>query len=105
MDPRKTPEAVIWTSLVGVGVSGADSNTLTRTAVATGDFDAGAASTQTITHGDGYVEFTATETNKGRMCGLSTGGPPDADPTSGDMGFGINLNKAAAYASSRTAWR
>ncbi len=92
VDPRRTPEPVSWTSLVGVATSGADSNTLTRTAASTGAFDAGAASTQLITHGDGYVEFTASETNTGRMCGLSTGGPPDTDPSSDDMGFGINLN-------------
>ena len=90
-DPRKTPEPVSWTSLVGVAASGADSNTLTRTAATTGNFDAGAASTQTIQGGDGYVEFTATETNTGRMCGLSTGNPPDTDPTSADMGFGIQI--------------
>ncbi len=92
VDPRRTPEPVSWTSLVGVAVSGPDSNTLTRTAASTGLFDAGAASTQTITRGDGYVEFTASETTTGRMCGLSTGAPPDTDPTSGGMGFGINLN-------------
>jgi hypothetical protein len=94
-DPRKTPEPVIWTSLLGVATSGIDSNTLTRTAATTGSFDAGAASgsTQLMTHGDGYVEFRASETSTGRMCGLSTGAT-DVDPTSGDMGFGINLNAA-----------
>jgi hypothetical protein len=91
VDPRRAPEPVNWTSLVGVATSGADSNTLTRTAASTGAFDAGAASTQFITRGDGYVEFTASETNTGRMCGLSTGGPPDPDPSSNDLGFAITL--------------
>jgi hypothetical protein len=93
VDPRRTPEPVSWTSLVGVATSGADANTLSRTAASTGNFDAGAASSQVVTHGDGYVEFTASETNTGRICGLSTGAT-DADPTSADMGFGINLNAA-----------
>ncbi len=93
VDPRATPEPVIWTSLVGVAVSGADSNTLTKTAATTGNFDAGAASVQTITHGDGYVEFTASETTTGRICGLSTGAP-DSDPTQLDIGFGFNVTAA-----------
>jgi hypothetical protein len=90
LDPRSTPEPVSWTSLVGVATSGPDSNTLTRTAVATGNFDAGAASSQVMTHGDGYVEFTASETSTGRICGLSTGAS-DADPTQSDLGFAIHL--------------
>jgi hypothetical protein len=93
VDPRRTPEPVSWTSLVGVATSGADSNTLTKTAATTGSFDAGAASSQLITHGDGYVEFTASETNTGRICGLSTGAS-DGDATQTDIGFGINLNAA-----------
>src|SRR6185436_8137220 len=55
-------------------------------------FDAGAASTQTITRGDGYVEFTATETDKARILGLSTGAPPDAVPTDADIRFGFRLS-------------
>ena len=94
VDPRKTPEPVSWTSLVGVVTSGADANTLTKAVGTTGFFDAGAASSQVMTHGDGYVEFTASETNTGRICGLSTGGPPDADPTPSDLGFAIHLTAA-----------
>ena len=54
-------------------------------------WDAGAASTQVITGGDGYVEFTATETNRARMGGLSSGAPPDTDANFTDIGFGIDL--------------
>jgi hypothetical protein len=91
-DPRRIPEPVTWTDAVGVGTSGPDANTLTRTDATTGQFDAGAASTQTITQGDGYVEFTATETDKARICGLSTGAPPDLDPSRLDIGFAIRLS-------------
>jgi hypothetical protein len=59
---------VTWTSAVGVTVSG---NSLSKPG---GDgWDAGAVSTQTISSGDGYVEVTATETNKHRRFGLSNG--------------------------------
>lgn len=97
VDPRRTPEAVDWTDVVGVGVSGAFNNTLTRTAATTNPptFDAGAASTQLITRGsDGYVEFTATETTTARAGGLTSGvvpGTPDSDPSLNDISFAIRL--------------
>ena len=50
---------VVWTSAVGVTVTG---NSLTKT-TATGWGNAGAVSTQQIASGDGYVEFTASETS------------------------------------------
>jgi YD repeat-containing protein len=65
--PVPGTEDVIWTNAVGVSVSG---NSLTKTAaVAWGN--AGASSTKSIAYGDGYVEFTASETNTYRMVGLS----------------------------------
>jgi RHS repeat-associated protein len=58
---------VVWTNGVGVSISG---NNLTRTAA--GDaWNAGAVSSQSIASGDGYAEFTATETNKRRSMGLT----------------------------------
>lgn len=63
------PQPVTWTNAVGVA---ANSNNLTKTA-AEGWGNAGAASTQTIASGDGYVELTASETNTYRMLGLSNG--------------------------------
>jgi RHS repeat-associated protein len=57
---------VNWTNAVGVSVNG---NSLTKTA-ADGWGNAGASSAQTITSGDGYVEFTATENNTNRMLGV-----------------------------------
>jgi hypothetical protein len=94
VDARRTPEPVIWTSTVEAGTSGPDSNTLTRTAETVAGFNAGAASTQTITHGDGYVEFTVAETDKARVCGFSSGAPPDVEPGLADIGFGIRLSAA-----------
>jgi hypothetical protein len=58
---------VIWTNVVGVSASG---NNLTKTAADSWG-NAGAVSTQTINSGDGYVEFTASETTTYRLLGLS----------------------------------
>ena len=58
---------VAWTNAVGVTASG---NSLTRGGADAG-WSAGAVSTATLTSGNGYMEFTATETSSYRMCGLS----------------------------------
>jgi hypothetical protein len=93
---RRTPEPVIWDYTVDSGTSGADDNTLTRNVETVPGFNAGASSKmgQTITHGDGYVEFTVAETDKARVCGFSTGEPPDLEPGLADIGFGIRLSAA-----------
>lgn len=95
LDPRRIPEPVHWRDKVGVVASGGFSNTLTRTIADSGAFDAGAASIQSITTGDAYVEFTATETNTGRACGLSSGAAdddsPDLDATLTGIGFAVRL--------------
>jgi RHS repeat-associated protein len=62
------PQDVIWTNAVGVLASG---NSLTKTGSV--GWNAGAASTQTIASGDGYVEFTANANSANTMCGLSKG--------------------------------
>ncbi|MFL5600552.1 MAG: RHS repeat-associated core domain-containing protein, partial [Gemmatimonadaceae bacterium] len=72
-----------FTNASGVNISG---NTLTKTGAA--GWNAGAVSTQTITSGDGYVEFTATETNLARMCGLGNG---DSGQNYTDIEFAIQL--------------
>ena len=87
-DPRRSPEPVIWQDFIGASDSG---GTLTRDAATSGMWDAGAASKQTIEGGDGYVEFTATETTLARMGGLSSGAPPDTDPNFTNIGWGIDL--------------
>ena len=60
-------ENVNWTNVLGVSASG---NNLTKTASSTDWHNAHASSTQAINSGDGYVEFTASETTTNRMLGL-----------------------------------
>ncbi len=80
----QTNESVNWTNGVGVSISG---NSLTK-AAAFGWGNAGASSTRAISAGDGYVEFTATEANSSRMCGLSVG---DNDQTFQDIDYAIYI--------------
>jgi len=77
-------QSVVWTNVVGVTASG---NSLTKTA-ADNWGNAGAVSSQAIVSGDGYVEFTASETNRARMCGLGNG---DSDQNYTDIEFAIQL--------------
>jgi hypothetical protein len=97
-DPRRHLEPVHWRHRIGVAVSGARSNTLTKTAPGTGSFDSGAASLDAITTGDAYVEFTAVSTDTARALGLSVGAAselnPDLNPTLAGIGFGIRLSPA-----------
>ena len=68
--------------MVGVTVAG---NSLTKTA-ATAWGNAGAVSTSQIASGDGYVEFTASETSTYRMLGLSNG---NANASYDDIDFAL----------------
>ena len=94
-DPRRQPEPVAWTDLVGVSAAG---NALTRTAATTTMFDAGAASEQWMTRGDAYVEFSADETNLSHVTGLAEipaacpAPCPDTDPSLADIDFAVSLN-------------
>ena len=83
-DDDWTPQAVAWTSLVGVTASG---NTLTKTA-AGGWGNAGAISTKSLSSGDGFVEVTVSETNTHRMFGLGNG---DTNANYADIEFGFLL--------------
>ena len=76
---------VSWTNTVGVSVNG---NSLTKTA-AGGWGNSGASSIQTIASGNGYVEFTASETTTSRMIGLSKG---DANQDYTDIDFAAYLD-------------
>ncbi len=78
-------EDVIWTNAVGVTVNG---NSLTKSA-ATAAWNAGASSNKAIISGDGYVEFSAGETNTHKMCGLSFG---DANQGYADVDFALYPN-------------
>ncbi len=73
---------VVWTSMVGVSASG---NTLTQTAP-TGWGNAGAISTQSMTSGNGYVEWTVAEADSYRIGGLGHG---DTDQNFTDVDFGL----------------
>jgi len=92
-DPRRDPEAVIWTDFGGQAA--ASFNSLSKLGGVPGAFDSGAASnlTQNITHGDAWVEFSAGENFVSHVLGVSTSnGTPDTDPTLKDIQFAISLN-------------
>ena len=99
VDPRRTPEPVVWRDLIGTSALGSSlTRTLPTTGTSTADFNAGGVSTQWIAHGDGYVEFEASESNLSHVIGLSAvpGGCAfpctDSDPSLADVHFGISLN-------------
>jgi hypothetical protein len=79
---------IVWTVLVNVAANG---NSLRKTTGCDGCADAGAVSTQSITSGDGYVEFTASETTTYRGLGLSNG---NSDTSLPDIDFAVFLTPA-----------
>lgn len=81
--------SVTWTNVVGATATG---SSLTKTA-ADAWGNVGASSTQSIASGNGYVEFTACETNKYRMLGLSHG---DSNQDYSDIDFAIYLLNTGA---------
>jgi len=86
----KSPQPIQWTNLLGVTVSGATVTKITESMWG----NAGATSVQSIESGDGYVEFTALETNEERMCGLSVN---TANQGWGDIAFATHLNTGGAF--------
>jgi hypothetical protein len=76
---------VAWTNLVNVAATG---NSLRNNVAGNG----GATSVQRIETGNGYVEFTATETNTYRWAGLSNG---NNGTSYDDVDFAINLTSYA----------
>ena len=83
-------QPVSWTNTVGVSVSG---NSLTKTAGS--GWSAGAASTQVIAAGDGYVEFSAPTTGDS-MIGLSNG-DPDQSYAGLDFAIHVDLGNASVW--------
>jgi len=67
--PQTGTQDVAWTNAIGVTPSG---NNLTKGA-GNNWGNGGAASMQALASGDGYVEWTASETDSHRMIGLSHG--------------------------------
>ncbi|MDD1679225.1 MAG: Ig-like domain-containing protein, partial [Methanomicrobiales archaeon] len=76
---------VLWINLVNVTANG---NSLQKTSGCDGCQDAGATSQQQIASGDGFVEFTASETTTQRLIGLSHN---NVDTTTADIDFAIQL--------------
>jgi hypothetical protein len=79
------PVAVDWSGTVNCTVTG---SRLQKTSGVNDTSDASARSRQSISSGDGFAEFTATETNKLRFCGL-TNSPIGTDYV--DIDFAIKL--------------
>jgi len=78
-----------WANAVGAAVSG---NGLRKSSMTPG-WNAGAASTNTVESGDGFLEFVATETTTTRAVGLSG---DDADQTLADIEYAIQLKADGA---------
>jgi len=108
VDPRRTPEPVKWVDHIGTD-DNMGTNSLTRNVPGTGtetiDFNAGAASAQTIARGDAWVEFEALDsTDKAHVLGVRPSfdangqkcfdviNCPDTDPSLNNIGFAIALN-------------
>lgn len=83
-------ESVVWTSVVNATVNG---GSLQKTGGCDGCDDAGAVSDQTISSGDGYFEFTASETGNLRYAGLSHG---NSGTGLTDIDFAISLTAGNA---------
>jgi alpha-tubulin suppressor-like RCC1 family protein len=75
--------SIAWMNETAVAVS---ESSLTKTNAA--GWTAGASSANEIVSGDGFMEFTATETNTSRIAGLSNS---DSGTSSADVDFGIHL--------------
>ncbi|HVG17797.1 MAG TPA: fibronectin type III domain-containing protein [Blastocatellia bacterium] len=86
--------SVIWTHLVNCS---ANENTVQKTSGADEADDARATSVQSITSGDGQVEFTASETGKERFCGLNNSN--DIHQSADDINFAIRLSDKKAMVS------
>lgn len=81
--------AGFWQNVAGVTVNGAS---LTKTAP-NGWGNAGAITSRSITQGNGFVQFTTAEANRGKIAGLST---TDANQSYNTVRFGILLGANAA---------
>ena len=81
-------QLVVWTNRVNVSVD-SSGTVLQKTGGCDGCDDAGATSEQTLTAGDGYVEFTVGEANTFWMAGLSHG---NDGTTFSDIDFAFRFN-------------
>jgi hypothetical protein len=90
VDPRRAQELVTWTDFGGDAT--ALNNNLSKLTGVPGTFDSGAASEQTITHGDAWVEFEAQETGVSHVLGVKMATGPDTEPGLADIEFALSLN-------------
>jgi YD repeat-containing protein len=80
--PAPTPKNVVWTNVSStIQVTG---NSIQKVSGTSSWYEAGAVSSQMITAGDGYMEFTPGETITWRMCGL---GNTDSSAYYGDIEY------------------
>jgi YD repeat-containing protein len=79
--PPATTETVVWYNTTNVNATG---HKIVKTSGA--QWQAGGNSTRAITAGDGYVEWTASQTPSNAVIGLSHG---DSSPLPSDIDFGI----------------
>ena len=75
----QTASPVIWTGLVNVTTTGPNNNGLQKTGGFDQNADAGAYSQQSITSGDGYLEFTAANGTTDATIGFTTGSGAGTD--------------------------
>ena len=106
-DPRRHPDPIHWEDVIGAS-DGGGTNNLTRTTPASGqnltDWTEGAASFETITSGDAWIDFSSTTIDGAHAIGIreSRGAGdvacpdvtmcPDTDASLDDIGFSIDLN-------------
>ncbi|HEY1373656.1 MAG TPA: Ig-like domain-containing protein [Candidatus Binatia bacterium] len=83
--PSSSTQNVTWTRVINAAASG---NSLQKTSNCDGCSDSGATSVQQIQSGNGYLQFTASETTTNRAIGLSNG---DSNTTRADIDFGVML--------------
>ena len=83
-------QSVSWTNPINVTPTG---NSIQKTSGCDGCEDAGSSSLQQILSGDGYLEFTASETTTLRFVGLSVG---DTGTASAEIRFAIKLESGIA---------
>lgn len=81
--PPPSTQNVVWTNLTNVTVNG---NSVTKTSGCEGCSDAGPISSQTMTSGNGYVEFQLSANTFSGAAGLSNG---STDNTRDDIDFAI----------------
>src|SRR5262249_10927285 len=80
---------VLWTGVTGLA---APASSLMKTAA--DGWNAGASSARALASGDGFVEFTAIETDKRRTVGLETG--TEAVQSYADIDYAIDLSAGGA---------